>query len=263
MAGRGGYNDRDNRDFGGGGRRGGRKPFPSEPPYTAFVGNLPNGTIQQDIFDLFEELKVKSVRLVYDKETDDFKGFCYVEFDSLKDLEDAVALDSKVEVDKRIVKIDVADGKRNDRGGGFERGRGRGGFRGGRSGEGGHKNYGGDEFEGRRGGGSGRGGYGGNRDRGGHRGNYGNFGEDTHNWNNRGGGPGGNRNPGFSGGRTRQERRPFTDDMPNPPADTSGRPKLVLAPRTVTAPVNALAETSQSSRIFGGAKPREEKLDKL
>lgn len=98
------------RDFGGGGRRGGRKPFPSEPPYTAFVGNLPNGTIQQDIFDLFEELKVKSVRLVYDKETDDFKGFCYVEFDSLKDLEDAVALDSKVEVDKRIVKIDVADG---------------------------------------------------------------------------------------------------------------------------------------------------------
>lgn len=45
--------------------------------------------------------------------------------------------------------------------------------------------------------------------------------------------------------------------------DTSGRPKLKLAPRTVTAPVNALAETSQSSTIFGGAKPREENLDKL
>lgn len=48
---------------------------------------------------------------MYDKETDEFKGFCYVEFDSLKDLEKAVALDSKVEVEKRLVKIDVADGK--------------------------------------------------------------------------------------------------------------------------------------------------------
>ncbi|KRT81095.1 RNA binding protein, partial [Oryctes borbonicus] len=184
MAGRGGYDDRDNRDYGGGARRGTRKPFPTEPPYTAFVGNLPNGTIQQDVCDIFAGMKVRGVRLVYDKETDEFKGFCYVEFDTLKDLESAVALDNKVAVDTRLVKIDVADGKRNERGGGFDRGRGRGGFRGGRSGDGGHKNYGGEEFEGRRGPGGGRGGYGGNRDRGGHRGNYGNFGEDSHNWNN-------------------------------------------------------------------------------
>lgn len=45
-------------------------------------------------------------------------------------------------------------------------------------------------------------------------------------------------------------------------ADTAGRPRLKLQPRTVKDPVNALAETSQSSTIFGGAKPREENLDK-
>lgn len=45
-------------------------------------------------------------------------------------------------------------------------------------------------------------------------------------------------------------------------SDTSGRPKLKLQPRTVKEPVNALADTSQSTSIFGGAKPREEKPDK-
>lgn len=40
----------------------------------------------------------------------------------------------------------------------------------------------------------------------------------------------------------------------------AGRPKLMLAPRTVNAPVNALAETKQAAAIFGEAKPRDEKV---
>lgn len=42
--------------------------------------------------------------------------------------------------------------------------------------------------------------------------------------------------------------------------DTTGRKRLVLTKRTVADPVNAIAESSKSSSIYGGAKPREEKV---
>ncbi|XP_018329341.1 glycine-rich RNA-binding protein 8-like [Agrilus planipennis] len=277
MAGRSGYDDRDSRDYGGGGRRSGKKPFPTEPPFTAFIGNLPTGIVQGDVHKIFPLLKVKNVRLVMDKETDKFKGFCYVEFESLEDLESAVEMDGGVEVEGNVVKIDVAEGKRNDRGGGFDR-RGNRGFRGGGGGGGGrsggdHRSY--DDYD-RRGGGN-RGNY---ADRGGHRGNYGNFSEDGGGGGGGGGrewGRGGHKPGGFGGGsggggvggggfggtgRPRQERKLNNDDLPNPTADTSGRPKLKLQPRTVSAPVNAVAETSQTSTIFGGARPREENIEK-
>lgn len=78
-----------------------------------------------------------------------FKGFCYVEFEDLADLEAALEMDGAVEVDKCLIKIDVAEGKRNDRGGGFDR-RGRGGSSGGGSGfkgrDSGRSGYG-DDFD--------------------------------------------------------------------------------------------------------------------
>lgn len=45
-----------------------------------------------------------------DKETDRFKGFGYVEFNSLKDLEMALSMNGEVSVEGHIIKIDVAEG---------------------------------------------------------------------------------------------------------------------------------------------------------
>ncbi|XP_076618162.1 eukaryotic translation initiation factor 4H1 isoform X2 [Colletes latitarsis] len=237
MASRGGYED--SRDYGGGYRSSGRKPLPTEPPFTAYVGNLPNGIVQGDVDKIFLNFNVKGIRLVKDKETDRFKGFCYVEFEDLANLEAALEMDGAVEIDNSLIKIDVAEGKRNDRGSGFDR-RGRGG---------------GGGYRGRDGA---RGGY--NDDYGGYsdRGQYGGGG--SRDWQ-RNTAPrmyGANRPPPRRPG---PERKPFHDESyatNPPPADTSGRKRLVLTPRTVQAPVNAIAESSKSSSIYGGAKPREE-----
>lgn len=49
----GGYNDRP------------AKPFPEEPPYTAFVGNLPDGIVQGDIDYMFKDFKVSKNKNTY------------------------------------------------------------------------------------------------------------------------------------------------------------------------------------------------------
>lgn len=103
--------DYSRRGGGGAGGGGGKKPFPTEPPFTAFIGNLPIGVVQGDINSIFKTLMVKNVRLVKDKETDRFKGFCYVEFETAKDLQEAVAMDGTVVVESNVIKIDVAEGE--------------------------------------------------------------------------------------------------------------------------------------------------------
>lgn len=106
----------------------GKKPLPTEPPYLAFVGNLPQGIVQGDVKKIFSDLHVKNVRLVNDKDTDLFKGFCYVEFDTLEHLRTAIDMDGRITLDESNapLRIDVAEQKK-DRGGFNKRGGGAGG----------------------------------------------------------------------------------------------------------------------------------------
>lgn len=64
---------------------------------------------------IFPDLYVKHVRLVNDKDTDTFKGFCYVEFESLADLKVALELDGRISLDEADapLRIDVAEQKKD------------------------------------------------------------------------------------------------------------------------------------------------------
>ena len=68
QGGGGGYG-RGGGGYGGGGGGGGgrrvRKPMPEEPPFTAYVGNLPSGVTQGDVEKIFYELKVSSINMIY------------------------------------------------------------------------------------------------------------------------------------------------------------------------------------------------------
>ncbi|XP_034103717.1 eukaryotic translation initiation factor 4H isoform X2 [Drosophila sulfurigaster albostrigata] len=305
MAGRGGY---EHARGGFGGERHGRQ-LPTEPPFIAYVGNLPQGLVQGDVTKIFKDFEVKNVRLVKDRETDQFKGFCYVEFETLDNLERALECDGRIKLDdlSAPLRIDIADRRKNERPGGGGIGGGNGGGGGGgmgrdggrdgfqkrgpprQGGGGGNQGYsrsgpgGGGGSGGGREAGGGSGNRGDSRDRPLNRGRYGNFNNDERFDRNqdrdrgqREGSYGnqsrdGDRYNNFSRHRDRERTHYNPNQQPDRPSggpsmgaiDDTERPRLQLAPRTIAAPINAVAETKQSASIFGNAKPREEKLKEL
>ncbi|KAJ1665278.1 Eukaryotic translation initiation factor 4B [Coemansia sp. RSA 1813] len=85
-------------------------PFPTEPPFTAFVGNLPLDTDEMQVRQMFGDSGISSVRLIRNRETDRLKGFGYVEFETADALKSAVAKDGS-ELGGRALRIDVSEAR--------------------------------------------------------------------------------------------------------------------------------------------------------
>lgn len=91
------------------------KPLPTEPPFTAYVGGLAFTWNEEDVRGLFMEsdLAIASCRLPKDRETGQSKGFCYVEFETILDLENAIKFNGKRLDSGKILRVDVAESSKN------------------------------------------------------------------------------------------------------------------------------------------------------
>ncbi|KAL4878841.1 hypothetical protein BJY04DRAFT_194725 [Aspergillus karnatakaensis] len=83
-------------------------PLPTEPPYTAHVGNLSFDAGSDDISELFAECGVTNVRIVEDKLTKSPKGFGYVEFETVDGLKKALDL-SGATLQGRAIRVSIAE----------------------------------------------------------------------------------------------------------------------------------------------------------
>ena len=134
---------------------------------TIYVGNLSFQAEQEDLQDLFAQYgNVSKCSLPLDRETGRKRGFAFVEMENDADEQKAIDDLQNVEWMGRMIRVNKATPRENNRGGGGGGGYGGGGGRGGYGGGGDRGGYGG--------GGGDRGGYGGGGDRGGYGGGGGN-----------------------------------------------------------------------------------------
>lgn len=83
-------------------------PLPTQPPYTAHIGNLSFDATAADISDLFAGCTVTNVRIVEDKLTGSPKGFGYVEFETVDDLKKALDM-SGATLQGRAIRVSIAE----------------------------------------------------------------------------------------------------------------------------------------------------------
>jgi len=92
-------------------------PFPDQPPYTAFVGNVSFHASEDELAEFFgPDVEITAVRFTKDH-TGRPKGFGYVEFADPESLRTALKLDGEIFMERNL-KVDVAGGPQNrgDRG---------------------------------------------------------------------------------------------------------------------------------------------------
>ncbi|TFK70285.1 RNA-binding domain-containing protein [Pluteus cervinus] len=93
-------------------------PLPTQPPYTAFVGNLAFDLVESDLANFFQPLKTKSIKIIKDR-TERPKGFGYIEFEDLAGLKEALAKTGS-NFSGRTVRVSVAEPPKERQGGGYE-----------------------------------------------------------------------------------------------------------------------------------------------
>lgn len=83
-------------------------PLPTEPPFTAHIGNMSFDTTAADLEDFFKDCAVTNVRIVEDKLDRKPKGFAYVEFGTLDGLKKALSYGG-TSLGGRMVRVSVAE----------------------------------------------------------------------------------------------------------------------------------------------------------
>ncbi|XP_069762696.1 eukaryotic translation initiation factor 4Ba isoform X2 [Narcine bancroftii] len=85
------------------------KRIPKQPPYTAFLGNLPYDVSEESIRKFFHGMNISAVRLPRESTNQDrLKGFGYAEFDDVESLMNALRLNEEMLQNRRI-RVDIAD----------------------------------------------------------------------------------------------------------------------------------------------------------
>ncbi|PPQ63920.1 hypothetical protein CVT24_010318 [Panaeolus cyanescens] len=82
-------------------------PLPTQPPYTAFIGNLAFDLTESELEGFFSDSKIKTVKLIRDRDEKP-KGFGYIEFEDLQGLKDAIAK-SGSSFSGRTIRVSVAE----------------------------------------------------------------------------------------------------------------------------------------------------------
>ncbi|EED22814.1 translation initiation factor 4B [Talaromyces stipitatus ATCC 10500] len=83
-------------------------PLPTEPPFTAHIGNLSFDATSSDVSQLFADCEVTNVRIVEDKLNRSPKGFGYVEFATVEGLKKALTF-SGTTLQGRAIRVSIAE----------------------------------------------------------------------------------------------------------------------------------------------------------
>lgn len=237
--------------------------LPNEPPYTAFFGNLPDGIVQGDLETILKEynVNIQSIQLVRDKETNQFKGYGYIEFQDQLSLKKALDLDGALFPNNSTpLRVDVSRGKGRGKANSFNRHDQRNTrLQNSPRQDKGYNNRGGYASSGFNYDNRGQGGYNNTSQR-----NYKEY--DRRSAQTYGGGMRYNQRDSKQDRsverKTNQEfeyRRATASTFKEPASDETSKPRRIkLLPRTNTDPIGKLADTLKSQDIFGTGKPRDE-----